>query len=45
MVLQPMEFAYSTARSTFGELPEPLMAMTKSPGSAKFLSCSTKTIS
>ena len=43
MVRQPIELAYSTARSTFGELPEPLMAITRSPGSAKFRNCSTKT--
>ena len=26
-----------------GELPDPLMAITTSPGSAKFFNCSTKT--
>ena len=43
MVRQPMELAYSMARITLGELPEPLMAIRTSPGSAKFFNCSTKT--
>ena len=43
MVRQPIEFAYSTARNTLGELPEPLTAISTSPGSAKFFNCSTKT--
>ena len=37
------EFAHSTARKMLGLLPEPLMAMSTSPGDAKFLSCSTNT--
>jgi hypothetical protein len=43
MVRQPRELPYSTARRTFGELPELLIAITTSPGSAKFFNCSTNT--
>ena len=43
MVRQPAELAYSMARRTLGELPEPLMAITTSPGPAKFFNCSTNT--
>ncbi len=42
IVLHPIEFAYSIARSTFGEFPEPLIPITTSSGRAKFLSCSMK---
>ncbi len=37
--LHPIDFAYSIARSTFGELPEPEIAITP-PGLAKFFHCS-----
>ncbi len=39
----PDELAYSMAETTFGELPDPLIAISTSPGCAKFLSCSVKT--
>ena len=39
---QARRLAQSTARSTLGLLPEPLMATSRSPGPARFLSCSTK---
>ena len=42
-VVRPWRLAHSTARKMFGLLPEPLMAMSRSPGPARFLSCSTKT--
>ena len=42
-VVRPLRLAHSTARRMFGLLPEPLMAMSRSPGEARFLSCSTKT--
>ena len=42
-VVTPWRLAHSTARRMFGLLPEPLMAISRSPGLARFLSCSTKT--
>ena len=45
IVLQPMDFAYSSAATTFGELPEQLTVMNKSPARAKFFKGSTNTAS
>ena len=42
-VVRPWRLAHSTARRMFGLLPEPLMAMSRSPALARFFSCSTKT--
>ena len=40
-VVMPRRFAHSMARSTLGLFPEPLMATSRSPGPARFFSCST----
>ena len=39
---QPVALAHSTALRMFGLLPEPEIASSRSPGEARFLSCSTK---
>ena len=41
-VVIPWALAHSTALRMFGLLPEPEIASTRSPGDARFLSCSTK---